>query len=290
MAPRRITEQLLLFFDTETTGLETETDRVVQFGHVSSRGDKVLLVEDVLVNPGQPIPEQASAVHKIHDSDVASAASFAVIGFEIAQILLAKREVGGAPLLCGYNAIAYDVPLLNAEFRRHGNAAVIDATMVLDPLVWLRFYKRMWRSRTLIAASAQFGVAFECAHRASADAEATSAVMHRMIELGIIPDDVDEALAKQAEIVAILKQQSDLYGRFLYVGEDESELESGDVLRLAFGKHTGVAVRAAERGYLRWMLGLEDLPPRVRSEIDAALAMHTPRKESDLRGVRTLEC
>ena len=269
--PRRITDQLLLVFDTETTGLATETDRVVQFGQVSFRNGKVLLVEDVLVNPGQPIPAQASAVHNIHDSDVAGAASFAAIGVEIAQILLAEREGEGAPLLCGYNALAYDVPLINAEFKRHGTAAAIDTAMVLDPLVWLRFYKRTWRSRTLTAVAAQFGVAFECAHRASADAEATGAVVHRMIELGIIPDDVDEALAKQSEIVAILKKEADLYGRFMYVGDGEPESKSDNVLRLAFGKHAGVAVRATERGYLRWMLDLDDLPPRARSEIEAAL-------------------
>jgi exodeoxyribonuclease X len=69
-----------LVVDTETTGLDPLTDRVVSVAGVWVRpGQGALRRESVLVNPGIPIPPEASAIHHIVDRHVAGAPSLAEV-------------------------------------------------------------------------------------------------------------------------------------------------------------------------------------------------------------------
>jgi len=257
--PRAITARQLRVFDLETTGVDVETDRVVQFGTATFRNGALLRVEDTLVNPCTPIPMEASNVHNIFDRDVEDAPTFGLVGDTVAHTLAQSEE----QVLCGYNALRFDVPLLNAEFERHCYEFRIDPARVLDPLVWLQYYHRNWPSRRLAAAAARFHVPLADAHRASADAEATGHILHRMIEQGLIPDDVEEALAVQQRLLLALQQEQAVYGRFLYIDRDNHTL-----LRIGFGKHTGSLLRDVPTSYLRWMLQkIPDLPALVASEI-----------------------
>jgi DNA polymerase III epsilon subunit-like protein len=59
---------MALFLDTETTGLSpSKGDTLVEIAIVDAAGRTVI---DTLVNPGQPIPPRASAVHGITDDMV----------------------------------------------------------------------------------------------------------------------------------------------------------------------------------------------------------------------------
>ena len=88
-------------------------------------------------------------------------------------------------------------------------------------------------------------------------------ILHRMIEQGLIPDDVEEALAVQQRLLLALQQEQAVYGRFLYIDRDNHTL-----LRIGFGKHTGSLLRDVPTSYLRWMLQkIPDLPALVASEI-----------------------
>jgi len=254
-----LTARRLRVFDTETTGLDTEVDRVVQFGTATFQNGALLRLQDTLVNPCRPIPAAASDVHQIYDSDVEDAPTFGLLGDSVAQALGLQAD---DTILCGYNALHYDAPLLNAEFQRHCYEFRIDPARVLDPLVWLQYYHRDWPSRRLTAVAARFNVPLADAHRASADAEATGHVLHRLVEQGVIPDDVEEALAAQAQIAKVLEQETAVYNRFLYVDRDYSSL-----LRVGIGKHIGKLLRDVPTSYLRWMLRLPDLPHLAASEI-----------------------
>jgi DNA polymerase-3 subunit epsilon len=253
-----LTARRLRVFDTETTGLDTETDRVVQFGTATFQNGALLRLQDTLVNPCKPIPAAASDVHQIFDGDVEDAQTFGTVGDTFAQQLRQTDDT----ILCAYNGTHYDVPLLNAEFERHCYEFRIDPTRVLDPLVWLRYYHRAWPSRRLAAVAERLDVPLADAHRASADAEATGHVLYRLIEAGIVPDDVEEALAAQAQIVKVLSQEDETYGRFLYVDRENAAL-----LRVGIGKHAGKLLRDVPTSYLRWMLRLPDLPHLAASEI-----------------------
>ncbi|MEX0345970.1 MAG: DUF294 nucleotidyltransferase-like domain-containing protein [Rhizobiaceae bacterium] len=102
--------------DTETTGLDVGSARIVEFGGARISHGQVL--EDdtlsVLCNPGIAMPKQAEDVHGISDSDVTGAPAFASANAEF------FNWCGDRPLI-GY-AIGFDLAVLEAEAKRHGIA------------------------------------------------------------------------------------------------------------------------------------------------------------------------
>ena len=55
----------LAFIDLETTGINLGTDRIVEIAIVKILTDGSKSVKRKLINPGMPIPKQASDVHGI---------------------------------------------------------------------------------------------------------------------------------------------------------------------------------------------------------------------------------
>lgn len=102
--------------DTETTGLDAKTARVVQIGSVRISGG--VLREDQrldrLVNPGSPIPPRSSEVHGIRDQDVVGAPSFGEAIPEL-EAFIARTIVVG-------HTIDYDLAVLRREYQIAGRA------------------------------------------------------------------------------------------------------------------------------------------------------------------------
>ena len=69
----KLEDALLMCFDLETTGVNTQEDRVVQLGVSYFHQGRSLNKHQQLINPGVPIPPGASAVHKITDERVQGA-------------------------------------------------------------------------------------------------------------------------------------------------------------------------------------------------------------------------
>ena len=63
----------IALIDVETTGTDASVDRVVEVGIAIARGGEIVERRNWLVNPGRPIPKEASDVHKITDDDVKDA-------------------------------------------------------------------------------------------------------------------------------------------------------------------------------------------------------------------------
>ncbi len=99
-----------LIIDTETTGLD-KTAEIVQVGIVDA-GGRVLV--NRLIRPGLPIPAEATAVHGITDTAVASAPTWPDVYPEIAGLLNGRR-------LLAYNA-DFDQRVFRQTCRRHGTA------------------------------------------------------------------------------------------------------------------------------------------------------------------------
>jgi DNA polymerase-3 subunit epsilon/CBS domain-containing protein len=101
--------------DTETTGLDARTARLVQIGAIRL-GPGSDLVEaqrfEQLVDPGVPIPAMASSIHGIKDEDVRNAPSFSAIAPDLEAFL-------GSSVLIGHT-IAYDLAVLQREYELSG--------------------------------------------------------------------------------------------------------------------------------------------------------------------------
>lgn len=156
----------LVFFDLETTGINTGIDRIVEISLYKVFPDGRKESRTMRLNPGIPIPAEASAVHGIFDKDVADAPTFKQVASEL-RLFLDNCD------LAGYNSNKFDVPILVEEFLRaevgfDENRKYIDVMRIFT----------LMEKRTLEAA-----YKFYCnkeltnAHSAEADVMATYAVL-----------------------------------------------------------------------------------------------------------------
>ena len=257
----RIYDAPILVLDTETTGVDVSTVRIVEIGGADFEGPFSLGPPFVSrVNPGEPIPAEASQVHGIYDADVSDAPTFS----QIAARLVERVRATPRPVLSGYNFRDYDGPLLRAELRRAGlDGDLFDEREALDPIIWLRWKFRHWKSRKLADVCERFGHPLKDAHTAAADAFAAGLVLGSLLFAGEIPDNVEKALRRQDEIVRVLDEERAAWSHYLY----RDRAGSAPKIRIGFGKHVGHALEDVPGPYLRFCLETfgDDLPPDVRA-------------------------
>ncbi|WNM33998.1 3'-5' exonuclease [Streptomyces sp. Li-HN-5-11] len=175
----------LAAFDTETTGVDVETDRIVSAAVVvqDAPGSRPRAAR-WLVNPGVPVPEAATAVHGLTEDHLQRNGRWpAPVMYEIAEEL-AEQAALGRPLVV-MNA-PFDLTLLDRELRRH-RASSLDRWFeasplcVLDPRVLDKHLDRYRKGRrTLTDLCAHYEVALEDAHDAAADALAALEVVRAL--------------------------------------------------------------------------------------------------------------
>jgi DNA polymerase-3 subunit epsilon len=162
-------------FDTETTGLILDQSRIVTAAlHlVDVNGNVLEGGKDWLINPGVPIPKEASEVHKVYDADVVNAQDAASGVKEIVDAIQGYFDQG-IPVLA-YNA-PYDFTILHYEALRY-DIEPVKFGFVIDPLVIDKTIDK-WRKgkRTLGAAAERYGVSLANAHKAADDAIAAGQV------------------------------------------------------------------------------------------------------------------
>jgi len=159
----------IVAIDTETTGRDPATDRVVEVACVRWERGEVVLRKSWLINPGRPIPKEAFDVHGISDEAVKDAPTFDAVVPELVEALR-----GAVPL--AYNA-EFDRKQLMSELGRVGVPASPPPAFQknvewIDPLVWARELQKLEKSRALAEVAARLGVELKTAHRATDDAEA----------------------------------------------------------------------------------------------------------------------
>ncbi|MFF4173499.1 3'-5' exonuclease [Streptomyces sp. NPDC001744] len=172
----------LAAFDTETTGVDVEGDRIVS---------AALVVQDAagarprvtrwLVNPGMPVPAEATAVHGLTDDHLRRNGRWPAPVMEEVARALTEQTATGRPLVV-MNA-PFDLTLLDRELRRHRASTLGDylagaPLCVLDPRVLDKHLDRYRKGRrTLTDLCAHYGVELTGAHDAAADATAAMEVV-----------------------------------------------------------------------------------------------------------------
>ncbi|MEU9983655.1 3'-5' exonuclease [Streptomyces sp. NPDC050856] len=165
----------LAAFDTETTGVDVEEDRIVSAAVVvqDAAGGRVRVTR-WLVNPGIPVPAGATDVHGLTDDHLQRNGRWPAPVMEEIGRVLAEQCAAGRPLVV-MNA-PFDLTLLDRELRRHRASSLSrylrNAPLcVLDPRVLDKHLDRYRKGRrTLTDLCEQYGVALEGAHDAAADA------------------------------------------------------------------------------------------------------------------------
>ncbi|MDQ8707585.1 exonuclease domain-containing protein [Streptomyces sp. LHD-70] len=111
-----------VILDTETTGLHSSA-RIVEISVITMRGEVLL---DTLLDPGEPIPADATDIHGIGDQDVSAAPCFSAVFDQLAQVLNGRRVVI-------YNA-PYDTGRLRHEAHIHFRQQKLTLTKGVHPL------------------------------------------------------------------------------------------------------------------------------------------------------------
>ena len=166
--PRDVNEPIVVL-DFESTGLNTQTDRVIEIGAVRLVNGTVADSMSVLVNPKQPLKAKITEITGINDrmladKETAETAIPALMDF-----------IGDSPI-AAHNA-NFDASLLKAELRRLGRS--FDGP-VLDTLTLSRKLYPEMKSHKLGSVCKQLGVSLKNAHRAVHDATATAQCLARM--------------------------------------------------------------------------------------------------------------
>jgi DNA polymerase III subunit epsilon len=127
----------LLGFDTETTGVDVASDRIVTAALVH-RDAGTTRVRTWLLDPGTDIPPGVTAIHGITTEHARAHGSAPAVALEEIAAEIAAAQAAGVPLVA-FNA-SFDVALLEHELARHGLDGLADrlpggVQVVLDPLV-----------------------------------------------------------------------------------------------------------------------------------------------------------
>jgi DNA polymerase III subunit epsilon len=182
----------MLGFDLETTGRDPRTARIVQScTGWASAGDGRWESSVTLVNPGVPIPAEATEVHHITDADVAGEPRLV----DILPGLIGQIEgawAAGCPVI-GFN-VCYDLTVLDRECRRLFKRGLDTPGPVIDPYVLdkaIYRYRKGPKAHVLERACREWGVPLEGAHDAGNDAFATVRLAYKICRRGSIPKGPD---------------------------------------------------------------------------------------------------
>ncbi|MCR5723723.1 MAG: 3'-5' exonuclease [Treponema sp.] len=169
-------ETVFCVFDTETTGLDSRSDRVIEIGAVKCilRQDSVEILEtfDQLINPGIPLPSVCMEVSHITDDMVAGKPA-------IADVLPDFLRFIDGTVLVAHNA-PFDLKFMNAELSRAGLPVLSNLTV--DTLQLSRQVYPANGHWNLQFLAKQFSIDVQAAHRACDDARVCMEVLLRCIK------------------------------------------------------------------------------------------------------------
>lgn len=245
-------ERPLVFLDLEATGTDPQNARVIQIAlqrfvpEASGAGlDREL---DQLVDPETDVPPAVTELTGISTADVRFQPTFGELVDQLSP-LLADAD------LAGYNAIAYDVPLLKAEFERAGRTLPgPDDRAVLDPYR----LEQVLRPRTLSALYERYtGEALDGAHDALTDVSAAG----RVLQHQLTQHDIEATPAELADLT-----------RGDYLDDGRKLRQDGDSVIVCFGKHSGKTLHELRKDhpdYFDWMYStIDELRPHIDQVLD----------------------
>jgi DNA polymerase-3 subunit epsilon len=219
-------EGRLAAYDIETTGTDTENDRIVTAAVSIVGGGEPSESRTWLVDPGIEIPAEATAVHGITTEKARSEGQDAASAVAEITSVLASVVVEDIPIVA-FNA-RFDLTILDREARRHGVEPLIEAVggpeglLVIDPYVLeKRINKFRKGSRTLSILCEDYGIPLTDAHAADADALAAARLAWKLGRINAELGAYDLPTLHEDQIVWADEQGRSLQEFFDRQGKDE---------------------------------------------------------------------
>ena len=190
----------VLAVDTETTGMNpNDGARLVEVAHVTVANGVLAAEWSTLVDPGRPIPPDATRVHGIRDDMVAGGPKPADVAREL------RAACGDLPLV--FHNAPFDLPFLLHLFREGGTPPLLNP--IIDTLGLARGLFGTG-SNALSALATRLKLPPETAHRALGDTRTTARLfvelagrwerekgVRTLLELAAVSQDVMRATARR---------------------------------------------------------------------------------------------
>lgn len=247
----------IAFFDLETTGTDVKTCKIVQIAALKLEGNWTIKAErKSYVNPGIPIPQEATDVHGITDDKVKDKPPFDAMADAVYAFFQDCY-------IAGYNIMGFDIPVLQREFLEVGIPWEVDPTRILDAYAVYRHYV----PHTLAQAHLHYcGLQMHNAHDAMYDVIATYNVLKAQMTAHAHAH-ADPPITCMEDIARIsMGNRVTLDGKLVWNEDGE--------IAIPFGKHAGKTLRELARhesGYLQWTLK-QEFSHEFKREITEALA------------------
>ncbi len=248
----------LIVLDTETTGLNPKVDRIVEISFLVIKPDNSQTPFTALIDPGCPIPPEATAINHITDAMVKDQRTFSSFAEKLAKGLT-DVDIAG-------KRVSFDLAFLEEEFKRVDIAWTHTGSIIDVDRLW-----QVLEPRSLKDAVRHFlGREHDGAHRAEADVAATWAVIQEQLRrLTPCPGTVAEL---HKFLNPVPKGAVDGSGKIVWSN-------GVAVLGPWSKKHGGKPLVSVDKGYLQWILD-NDFPTSTKAVIRDALRGVYPKPEA----------
>lgn len=230
----------LIFVDFETTGLDVEFDRIVEFTTLKVYPDGGNEIKSEMLNPRIPIPLTATRIHGISNQDVKDKPTFSGYAKSLYDFF------NGCDI-AGYNVKKFDVPLMINEFKRMAIDFDIGLHNIVDSMLIFHALEPLERPRDLSAAYKKYcGKELIGAHSSKVDVEATMEILDAQIKYyPDLPDNI-EGINKYFSV----KQAN-------WIDQDGKIIAVENGVVFGFGKYRGELISKVEKTdpeYISWIL------------------------------------
>ena len=163
-----------LVFDTETTGLDPDSDEIIAMGAVRIVNMRLLEGErfDRRIRPRRPVPPSATRIHGLRNADLKDAP-------RLEEVLPAFHAFAEDAVLVAHNA-AFDMRFLQSAEKR---TQVRFTQPVLDTLLLSAIVHPEHKDHSIEAIARRLGVEVTARHSALGDAITTARIFLKLIPL-----------------------------------------------------------------------------------------------------------
>lgn len=175
----------LVTWDTETTGVDTDNDRIITCFVRATDNKNVVFEKNWVIDPGCEVPEEAAEVHGMSTEWIRENGRKDVE--EVIKDIFYTLELaaGDGYIVTGYNN-SFDLSILDSEVRRHmdGYKLKLENARYLDPVIFSRvFDKYVKGGHQLVTVAKRNGIKIEedRLHAADYDVEVTEKLVPIML-------------------------------------------------------------------------------------------------------------